>query len=111
MTEDKWMRIINDKLEDIPEQVESMKAKYWQRFVFFIVFIFGGAAMMVGGADNGIKALGCFLAVTGVVGQYTVASMYQTQLCFYRIILEIRNSKEGQQSQETDPENPPAISS
>ena len=90
MAEDKWYEIVNDEIDDIPIRVEQTKTKYWQKTWLFIVFTIIGSAMMIFGKAAGLVAVGCFLAVTGMVGVFALATMSHTQLCLYRVIKEIR---------------------
>lgn len=72
-----------------------MKSKYWQQAGIFLAFTIVGSFVMGFGKVNGIVAVGCFLAVTGMVGVFALATMYHTQLCLYRAIKETRKSKEN----------------
>ena len=90
MEEDRWYKIVNDELEDIPMRVEQLKSKYWQQAWIFIVCTIAGSAIMGFGKVTGIIAVGCFLAVAGIIGIFALATMYHTQLCLYRAIKEIR---------------------
>ena len=94
MAEDKWHKIVNDEIDDIPMRVEQLKSEYWQKAWIFIVCTIVGSAVMGFGKVNGIVAVGCFLAVTGMVGIFALATMCHTQLCLYRAIREIRKNKE-----------------
>lgn len=95
MAEDKWYEIINDEIDDIPMRVEQVKSKYWQKAWVFIVCTIVGSAIMGLGRSNGIVAVGCFLAVTGMVGIFALATMSHAQLCLYRAIKEIRKNTES----------------
>ena len=90
MAEDRWYEIVNDGIDDIPMCVEQTKSRYWQKAWVFLVCTVVGSAIMGFGRANGIVAVGCFLAVTGMVGVYALAIMSHTQLCLYRAIKEIR---------------------
>jgi hypothetical protein len=94
MAEDKWFRIVNDEIDDIPMRVEQMKTKYWQQAWIFMACTIIGSAIMGFGKVTGIIAVGCFMAVTGMVAIFALATMYNAQLCLYRMIKEIRKNKE-----------------
>ncbi|HIJ64936.1 MAG TPA: hypothetical protein HPP77_03215 [Candidatus Hydrogenedentes bacterium] len=94
MAEDKWYKIVNDDMDDIPMRVEQTKAEYWQKAWIFMVCTIIGAAIMGFAKATGLIAVGCFLAVTGMVGVFALATMSHMQLCLYRAIKEIRKSKD-----------------
>ena len=94
MVKDKWYRIVHDEIDDIPMRVEQMKSKYWQQSSILIACTVVGSVSMGFGRANGVVAVGCFLAVTGMVGIFALATMYHTQLCLYRAIKEMRKNKE-----------------
>ena len=94
MVKDKWYRIVHDEIDDIPMRVEQMKSKYWQQSLMLIVCTIVGSAIMGFGRANGVVAVGCFLAVTGMVGMFALSTMCHTQLCLYRAIKEMRKNKE-----------------
>jgi hypothetical protein len=98
MAEDKWFKIVNDEIDDIPSRVEQVKSKYWQQVSIFLVCTIVGSAIMKFGKANGIVAVGCFLAVTGMVGVFALATMCHTQLSLYQAIKEIRKNKDNSES-------------
>ncbi|MBN1384475.1 MAG: hypothetical protein JW983_06340 [Elusimicrobia bacterium] len=94
MTEDKWFRIINDKMEDIPARVKKMKSKYWKINSVFIGLIILGT-IITGNCQDTISCfLAIVLAVTGIAGIMAVATMCHSQLCLYRTIMEIRKQED-----------------
>jgi|GEM_PF-3739563 len=90
MPEDKWFRLINDDIADIPTCVVKMKSAYWRKSIIFIVLVAVGAAIMAGARAGGYAAFGCFVAITGVAGMMALATMCHSQLCLYRAIKELR---------------------
>lgn len=46
MAEDKWFKIINDDIDDIPVSVEKLKSKYWQKSLLFIILVVIGSILM-----------------------------------------------------------------
>lgn len=90
MTEDKWFRLINDDLIDIPARVQQLKTAYWKKSALFIVLVVIGSATMGVASNSGPAAVGCFLAVTGIIGIMTLATMSHTELCLYRALKEVR---------------------
>ena len=95
MAKDKWYRIVDDEIDDIPMRVEQMKSKYWQQSLILIACTVVGSVIMGFGKANGVVAVGCFLAVTGMVGIFALSTMCHTQLCLYRAIKEMRRNKEN----------------
>ena len=93
MAVDKWYAIVNDEIDDIPTRVEQLKSKYWKQAWIFLTCTIIGSAIMGFGKVTGLIAIGCFLAVTSMVGIFALAIMYHTQLCLYRAIKEIRMNK------------------
>lgn len=93
MAEDKWFKIINDDIDDIPVSVEKLKSKYWQKSLLFIILVVIGSILMGVGRSNGLVALGCFLAISGIGNILAEATMCHNQLCLYRLIKEIRASE------------------
>ena len=105
MAEDKWLKIVNDEIDDIPMRVERMKSKYWQQASMFLVCTVLGSAVMGFGKANGIVAVGCFVAVTGMVGVFALATMCHVQLCLYRAIKEMRKNRESPGEPITEADN------
>ena len=95
MAIDRWHKIINDEISDIPKCVEELKSTYWKKASLFLIFVIAGSATMGFGRANGIVAIGCFLAVTGIVGILAEATTCHTQLCLYRLIKEMRTNRES----------------
>jgi len=93
MLKDRWFEIINDEIDDIPKHVVQLKSKYWQTTSLFLIVVIAGSAIMGIGKANGIIAVGCFCAITGILGILSQAIMCHTQLCLYRFIKEIRKLK------------------
>jgi len=94
MAEDKWFKLYNDEMDDIPARIEQMKSKYWKDVGILIAFAVVGSVVMAFGPAIQLTAMGCFIAVTGVVGMFALATMYHAQLCLYRAIKEIRKTRE-----------------
>jgi len=95
MVGDKWSSLIHDELDDLEGRAKQIRARYWQRAVVFIVFIVGGAVLMLTSSVHSRIVLGCFLAVTGVVGQCAMATMAHAELCLYRTVIELRKHAGG----------------
>jgi len=90
MSKDKWFALINDEMEDIPARIEKIKSWYWKRAIpFALLTAFGGTTMGVF-HNSGAASIGCFMAVSGVVGFMAIATMCHSQLCMYRTVIEIR---------------------
>ncbi len=92
MAEDKWMTLVNDDLEDIPRKVEALKAGYWRKAPVFMMCTILGSVLMGIGHLHQLVAVGCFMAVTGMVGVFALATMDHQTLCLYRAVLEIRKN-------------------
>jgi hypothetical protein len=101
MAEDRWFKIINDEIDDISKRVEQLKSEYWRKASLFMVLVIAGCATMGVAKANGIVAIGCFVAVTGILGILALATMCHIQLCLYRLIKEMRNQEEDK-SEQTD---------
>ena len=90
MAEDRWFWIINDNLDDIPGRVRQLKSVFWRKASLLMVLVIIGSATMGAAKTNGLVAMGCFFAVTGILGILAFAIMSHAQLCLYRLIREIR---------------------
>ena len=99
MAEDRWFKIINDNIDDIPRRVEQLKSEYWRKASLFMVLVIVGSATMGVAKANGLVAIGCFVAVTGILGILALATMCHTQLCLYRLIKEMRKQEEDKSGQ------------
>ncbi len=95
MAEDKWYEIVNDDIGDIALCVEKTKSQYWQKAWIMLACTIAGSAVMGLGKANGIIAVGCFLAASGMVGVFALATMSHAQLCLDRAIKEIRQGKDA----------------
>ena len=93
MPEDKWFRLINDEIADIPAGVQQLKSEYWKKSILFIILILAGSTAMGVARGSGQATLGCFVAVTGIVGIMALATMCHTQLCLYRALKEFRQMR------------------
>jgi len=90
MPEDKWFRLVNDDIADIPARVYELKSEYWRKSSLFLIFTIVGSAAMGFARGSSLAALGCFMAVTGIIGIMALATMSHTQLCLYRALKEFR---------------------
>ena len=104
MAEDRWFMLINDDIEDIPKHVEQLKSEYWRKASLFMILVVVGSATMGVAKANGLVAIGCFVAVTGILGILTLAIMCHSQICLYRLIKEMRKQKEGKSQQTGSPD-------
>jgi len=102
MKEDKWFRLINDDIADIPARVHELKAEYCKKLILFALLIVGGSLTMGVAQSTGAVAIGGFMATTGIVGIMAMATMCHTQLCLYRALKELRemNRPTGEQPPE-----------
>ena len=92
MNKDKWYSLINEPLEDIPSCVEKLKSAFFWKIIPFLLLTVVGCGMIGFGSPHGIVVLGCFLAVSGVVGMLALATMCHVQLCLYRVIKELQSA-------------------
>jgi hypothetical protein len=90
MAEDRWFRLLDDKLDDIPARIEQLKTSYRQRTTIFFMLMAVGLLVVGWAGSNDLIAIGCFIAVTGIVGVMALSTMCHTQLCLYRAIREMR---------------------
>ena len=90
MAEGRWFRLLDDKLDDIPARIEQLKTSYRQRTTIFFVLIVVGLLVIGWAGSNDLIAIGCFIAVTSIVGVMALSTMCHTQLCLYRAITEMR---------------------
>ncbi len=90
MASDKWLRLLNDDLTDMQASVQKLKAEYWKKSFFLIILVIIGAALMGVAGNANLAAIGCFFAVTGIVGILSLANMCHNELCLYRAIREFR---------------------
>lgn len=95
--------IINDNIDDIPRRVEQLKSEYWRKAAMYMVLVIAGSAAMGVAKANGLVAIGCFVAVTGMLGILAWATMCHTQLCLYRLIKEVRKQKEDKNEHTESP--------
>lgn len=93
MAEDRWFKIMNDNVDDIPSRVEQLRSEYWQKASLFMILVVVGSTTMGIAKVNGLVAIGCFVAVTGILGILALATMCHTQLCLYRLIKEMRKQE------------------
>ena len=102
MKEDKWFRLINDDIADIPARVHELKAEYWKKSILFLILILAGSTTMGVSRSSGQAAIGGFMATTGIIGIMALATMSHTQLCLYRALKEFRqmNKPTGEQPPE-----------
>ena len=104
MVDDKWYKIINDKIDDIPKRVEQLKSEYWRKASLFMVLVIAGSTTMGVAKATGVVAIGCFVSVTGILGILAMATMCHTQLCLYRLIKEMRKQEENKSEQMDAPD-------
>ncbi len=101
MKEDKWFRLVNDEIDDIPARVYRLKSEYWKKSVMFLVLTVCGSAMMGTARSCGFAAIGGFMATAGIVAIMALATMCHTELCLYRALKEFRQGNKPADGQET----------
>lgn len=87
---DKWFRLYHDEISEIPAHIQEMKTGYWKKSVVFVILTAAGSIAMGTSNSLGPSLLGCFLAMAGVTGLMSLATMCHSQLCLCRLLKEIR---------------------
>jgi membrane associated rhomboid family serine protease len=90
MAQREWFTLIDNELGDLRAESARMNARFWQRAWFLAVLVIGGSLLMGLGTSTSTIAIGCFTAVTGVVGYMALVVIFHIQQCLYRAIDEMR---------------------
>lgn len=89
MENDKWYRLFNDELVDLPQRIEKLKSNCWAMIIPCLFCIALGVFLI----GVGIPSIGFLFTIFGVTGMMAIATMCHSQLCMYRTIKELRSLK------------------
>lgn len=98
MAQRAWFTLIDNELSDLRAESARMNARFWQRAWFLAVLVIGGSLLMGLATSTSTIAIGCFMAVTGVVGYMVLVVVFHMQPCLYRAIDETRKLNGAEQT-------------
>lgn len=93
MNTDQWYKIIDQDVSDPRALVEDLKSKWWKYYWIFLALVVVGMVIWATGGHPKRMMVGLFLALCGVLGKLSIGIMCHTQLCMYKLIIEMRKEK------------------